>query len=347
MQYIEGIGVFQNARMKAFWLDFARFLRGKSAELLSFEDVRARLRLREENYRGLQDIPLDKIAGSVGRYRDFNAHFLPRKGKMQERWSRVYAVATGLTGLPPIEVYQVGDVYFVRDGNHRVSVARQIGATHIQAHVTELPTTVPLYPDMTIEELDVATAYAAFLDETRLPYTRPHHVSLLLSEASRYADLLGHVYLQRSLMEQQQPGETVEIEQAATVWYDDVYRPAVTLIRKYDILESLGGSRTEADLYLWLIEHLSEVRQLYGERAATRSFSDALVDFLVSRKLPVPPELLVEQDETVELSRVRITEELERLRPQLEQELETPPLRSANINGSADRSDAEDEDLEA
>lgn len=317
--YAEGIGVFQGARLRAFWHDFMSFVSGKSAELLSFDDIRARLRLREENYRGLQDVPLEQIAGSVGRYREFNDHFLPRRHNMQERWSRVYAQATGMTGLPPIELYKVGDVYFVRDGNHRVSVAREVGASHIQAHVTELPTNVPLYPGMTEKDLDAATAYAAFLDETYLSNTRPHHVLLQLSETSRYADLLGHIYLHRQIM-QQSTKEEIAIESAAADWYDNVFRPAVTLIRKYNILEHERG-RTEADLYLWLVEHLSEVKALFGDEAPTRGFADAIVDFLVERGLKVPKELLVEKDDTVEIARPELETELQRLREQMNAQL--------------------------
>jgi hypothetical protein len=317
--YAEGIGVFQGARLRAFWHDFLHFLGGKSAELLSFDEVRARLRLREENYRGLQDVPLVQIAGSVGRYREFNDHFLPRRHNMQERWSRVYAQATGMTGLPPIELYKVGDVYFVRDGNHRVSVAREMGSTHIQAHVTELPTNVPVYPGMSEKELDAAEAYAVFLNETYLSNTRAHHVSLQLSEKSRYADLLGHIYLHRQIMQQTQPDE-ITIETAAADWYDNVFRPAVTLIRKYNILEHEKG-RTEADLYLWLVEHLSEVKALFGDGAPSRGFADAIVDFLVGRGLDVPKELLVEKDDTVELARPQLEAELERLREQMNAQL--------------------------
>jgi uncharacterized ParB-like nuclease family protein len=312
LNYLEGMGAFQNARMRAFWHDVVSFLRGKPAELLSFDDIRARLRLREENYRGMQDIPIDHIAGSVGRYNEFTNNYLPRSGKTQERWSRVYAVATGMQGLPPIEVYKVGEVYFVRDGNHRVSVARQLGSESIQAHVTELPTSVQLRPGMSEEELDDEVAYAAFLDETRLPYTRPHHVSLKLSETSRYGDLLGHVYLHRSIMQQAQK-ETIAIEDAAANWYDEVFRPAVTLMRKYNVLAE-SKDRTEADMYLWLIEHLSEVKELYGDKAPTRSFSDALVDFLVSRSMDVPKELLAEKDATVKLARANLDEQLAKVR---------------------------------
>src|SRR5574338_668646 len=111
VNFMEGVSAFQSARMRAFWDEVLALVRGKPAELLSFEDIRARLRLREENYRGLQEVPLDQIAGSVGRYREFTSKFLPKKNKMQERWSRVYAQASGMMGLPPIELYKVGDVY--------------------------------------------------------------------------------------------------------------------------------------------------------------------------------------------------------------------------------------------
>jgi hypothetical protein len=106
-------------------------------ELLSFEQVRERLGLLSRRQRGLQDIPLDRIVGSVGKYREFTRSFLPSDKGLKRRWKNVYAAALDTQGLPPIDVYQVGDVYFVNDGNHRVSVARQFGAKTIEAYVTE------------------------------------------------------------------------------------------------------------------------------------------------------------------------------------------------------------------
>jgi hypothetical protein len=317
--FMEGVSAFQNARMKAFWQDAASLMQGKSTELLSFDDIKTRLRLREEYYKGLQDVPLNQIAGSVGRYRDFTNKFLPRKNNMQERWSRVYAEASGMTGLPPIELYKVGDVYFVRDGNHRVSVARQMGAKTIQAHVTELPTSVPLKPGMSPEEIDAAAAYGIFLSETRLRQTRPHHQPIELSEPSRYTDLLGHVNLHRDVLEQQR-GTPVSMEEASADWYDHVYRPAVTLIRKYDALEHLPG-RTEGDLYLWLVDHLREVNEQFGEDAPSRSFSHALTDFLAERRIPVPKDLLTEKDKTVQLSRAQIMRQLREYEDEMERKL--------------------------
>lgn len=302
--YIEGLSRFQGARARAFWQEMINHLRGKPVELLSFEDIRERLRLREESYHGLQDVPLDQIAGSVGRYREFTRNFLPRRNKMQERWSRVYAQANSMTGLPAIELYKVGDVYFVRDGNHRVSVARQLGAKSIQAHVTELPTHVDLRADMSSEELDNATAYAAFLEETGLPRTRHHHQPLNLSERTRYADLLGHIFLHKSILEHAAKRE-MTLEESAANWYDTIYRPALTLIRKYQMRELLGA-RTEADLYLWLVDHLRDLREQFGENSPSSKISDALVDFLENRNIAIPEELLEENDPSMILSRTQI-----------------------------------------
>jgi hypothetical protein len=302
--YAQGLSAYQDARRRAFFQELMSLLRGQSTELLSFDDIKTRLRLREESYRGLQNVPVDKIVGSVGRYRDFTSSFLPRKSTSSDRWSRVYAQTNSLEGLPPIELYKVGDVYFVRDGNHRVSVARELNSDTIEAHVTELPTSVKLEPGMTPEQLDKATAYAAFLEESGLDNSRPYHQSLELSEPTRYGDLLGHIYLHKSLQEHQ-TGIPVSMEEAAADWYDNVYRPAVTLIRKYNILEQEDG-RTETDLYLWLVDHLREMREEFGEKAKSRRFSDALVDFLTQHEIPVPKDLLMEADDSVILTQSQV-----------------------------------------
>ncbi len=311
-RYLEGVNAFQSARSRAFWKEMIGLLRGKPAELLSFEDIKTRLRLREESYKGLQDVPLERIVGSVGRYRDFTGEFLPKNSKMQERWSRVYAQANALEGMPPIELYKVDDVYFVRDGNHRVSVARQMGQKTIQAHVTELPTSADLEPGMSAEELDAAAAYAQFMQTTRLAQTRPHHQSIKLSEPQRYVDLLGHIYMHQRALELEDHCECT-LAEAAADWYDKVYRPAVTLIRKYNVLDHFP-KRTEGDMYLWLIDHLSEVKAELGEDAKIRTFSQALTDLLMEKRKPVPQDLLHEQDDSVILTRAEVQSALEEYR---------------------------------
>jgi len=336
--YLEGVTKFQGARGRAFWQEVFSLLRGQSTELLSFEEIRARLRLRAESYRGLQDIPLANIVGSVGRYRDFTNTFLPRANDLKERWSRVYAQANSMAGLPPIEVYKVGDVYFVRDGNHRVSVARQLGAQTIQAHVTELPTSVRLEPGMTLRDLDAAASYAAFLDETQLDRTRPRHQSMELSEPSRYPELMGHIYLHAQVLERAL-GHPVSTEDAAANWYDNVFRPALTLIRKHNILDLTHDKRrTEADVYLWMVDHLREARQQFGDDA-NRRFSQALVEYLAQKKIPIPRELLAEEDDSAIISRGQVMQALDEYRRRLSQP--APPEDRQNAS-SANGSKAED-----
>src|SRR5215216_1294710 len=125
---------FQSARKKAAVQEVLARITGKSTQLLSYEDVAEKLRLRARTERGIQHIPIDAIVGSVGRYTDFTRTFLPRRAEDRQRWAGVKAtfLEEG-AGLPPIEVYKVGEAYFVIDGNHRVSIAKQEKFTSIEA----------------------------------------------------------------------------------------------------------------------------------------------------------------------------------------------------------------------
>jgi hypothetical protein len=231
-------------------------------------------------------VPLDRIAGTVGRYHDFTRAFLPKREEMRQRWGRVYAQAISLEGLPPIELYKVCDVYFVRDGNHRVSVARRLKAKTIQAEVIELPTSICLKPDMSPGELDATTVYAEFLDKTHLQRTRPRLISLMLSEPSRFDDLLGHIDLHRCVEEDKETC-SLSLADAAVHWYDSVYQPVTECIRKHSVLEYFP-KRTEADLYLWLVDHLCECEAQCVDVVKPEPLQQFLVDFLKEREIPVP-----------------------------------------------------------
>lgn len=306
--YIEGVNKFQEMRAKAFWQDILNLVTRQHSELMSFDEVRARFHLHEEHYQGIHEVPLEQIVGSVGRYKDFTATFLPKSNKMQERWSRVYAVANGMQGLPPIELYKVGDVYFVRDGNHRVSVARELDAKTIEAHVNELPTTVPFRPGMSDQEMEASEAYAIFLEETELNRAVTDHESIELTIPSRYHELMGHIFMHQRVLEQIE-GHPVTTQTVTAHWYETVYKPAVELIRKHNVLELRKGdnaTRTEGDLYLWLMEHLLDVRRQYGESARDRKFSDALKSYLEEDEVDVPEELEDEDDNSVMLTRNQV-----------------------------------------
>jgi hypothetical protein len=126
---------------------------------------------------------------------------------------------------------------------------------------------------------------------------------------TRYPEMLGHIYLHQNFLEKSQ-NRPFNFEEAAADWYDNVFRPAVTLIRKYSILEHYPD-RTEGDLYLWMVDHLREVSEELGEDATSRSFSDALVDFLREHKIPIPSDLLVEDDPTVSLTRSEVMRQVQ------------------------------------
>jgi hypothetical protein len=230
--------------------------------LLSFKQVREKLKVRGQHYIGLQTIPLDKIVGSVGRYNEFNRAFLPTQEYIRERWKRIYEVAHSAEGFPPIDVYKIGDVYFVRDGHHRVSVVKELGATTIEATVTELDTPVPLSADVEEKDLDLKGEYAGFLQETRLSALRPDP-QLQFTMPGQYYKLYEHIAVHRHFLGLRELRE-IPYPEALVRWYDEVYHPVIEVIREARILEDFPG-RTEADLYLWIIEHQHYLGERYGE----------------------------------------------------------------------------------
>lgn len=247
---------WERARQAATIEGVLSIFTSRSSGLLSFEDVRKRLRLKHKTYRGLQDIEIAHIRGSVGRYQDFTGTFLPRREDLRQRWLRVSAV-TYSKGAPPIEVYQVGEAYFVLDGNHRVSVARQRGSPTIQAHVCEFPTPAGLSGDANLDEVLIKAEHLEFLDNTRLDELRPdHHIAF--TAPGRYRELEYQIMLYQQVLEQIDE-EPVSYEDAVTAWYDMIYTPSIQIIQEQGVLERFAG-RTEADLFIWVWRHNEELR---------------------------------------------------------------------------------------
>jgi hypothetical protein len=260
---------WNQARRKAFLsrLTNTLGLSRRTPSLLSFEEVQEKLRLNQNAYRGLQEVPLDQIVGSVGRYNDFTRTFLPLIEGDSWRWRRVADLQME-GGLPPIELYRVGDAYFVKDGNHRVSVARQFGAKTIESYVWEYETPVGgLSATADVDDLIVKAEYRAFLDRTRLDVKRPEQ-KIILTEPGRYPELELEIELYRQNLEQID-GEPRGYVDAATAWYDMVYTLAVDVIRESGVLELFPG-RTESDLYVWVTRHRRELSDRYGENVSLR-----------------------------------------------------------------------------
>ncbi|MEO1368189.1 MAG: transcriptional regulator [Acidobacteriota bacterium] len=254
---------FDRARRAAFISDVVRLVRREPRELLDFDEVQERLQLRGLVDRGVQEIPLDRIVGTLGRAREFNRLFLPRDDSTRERWKRIAALAEGALGFPPIEVYKVGDAYFVIDGHHRVSVARRFGAELIEAYVKEFETRVPLSPADSAEEILRKEGYARFLEATRLEPRDEHE--FITTIGNGYERLLEHISVHRYYLGLDR-GYPIAWKDAVTLWYQDLYRPVVDVIEQSGICRDAEG--TETDLYLYVMDHLHRLREHLGQPEA-------------------------------------------------------------------------------
>lgn len=241
---------FNDARFHAFLNDVGAFLNRRPNELLSFDAVRSSLPIYGQSYRGVQEIPVEKIVGTTtNRYADFDRAFLPSQARTKSR------LRLRDQNLPPIQLYKIGDAYFVRDGHHRVSVARQIGQTYIDAEVIEMQTRAPLtraLRRLDPQGLEALGEYAAFLEKTRLDRLRPD-VQIEFSQPGGYARLLEHIVVHQYLLGLDYKRD-VSWEEAVTDWYDYVYLPIIGIIRERNVLAEFPD-RTEADLYLWITDH--------------------------------------------------------------------------------------------
>ena len=267
---------FRSARLKANLQSVLARLSGKEpTSLLSYDEVRRRLKGVESAQRRREEVPVDAIVGSVGRYSDFNRAFLPLRDSNQQRWTGVRNAMVGQRGVPPIEVYKIGEVYFVKDGNHRVSVARQQGLKFLEAYVTEVQTPVPLGPDVQLDDLIIKEEYADFSERTDLYRLRPDS-DLNVSVPGQFDKFLEHISVHRYYMglDEDRP---VSYGEAVAHWFDTIYTPIADLVRERGLLQDFPG-RTPADLYIWLTEYQADLEQALGwsltPKAVTQGVSD-------------------------------------------------------------------------
>lgn len=259
--YRAAVHDFQAAQQRAAVQEALARITGKSAQLLSYNEVAEKLKLHVRTERGLRDIPLDSIVGSVGRYTDFTRTFLPRRVNDEQRWASVKAAMEKGGGLPPIEVYKVGEVYFVVDGNHRVSIARREGFKTIQARVIEFQTEVKLTPDIQPDDLIVKAEYADFLEATRIHESRPN-VDLSVTSCCQYDKLMEQVRVSQYIL-QEQGKQDVTLQDAAAYWYDTTYIPLAEAIRDRGLLHWFPD-RTITDLYVWISENRAALEKELG-----------------------------------------------------------------------------------
>lgn len=273
--YNTAVEDFKRARRSAAMQQMMARLTGKSADLLAYDDVCHAVKSSDEVKQGVYEIPLDAIVGSVGRYQDFTRAFWPKNDSDEERWVRVKTAVNEMVGMPPIDVYKVGDVYFVIDGNHRVSIARQLGSDSITARVTEVPLRVPLSPDDNPDELICKARYAEFLEKTNLDVLRPD-ADLLLTFCGQYFQLLDQIEAHAELLAQK--SEPVDQATAVCRWYDEVYQPVLRHIQAQGIMR-LFPERTSADMYILFSERRAELETELGwEIEPETAVSDLVTD---------------------------------------------------------------------
>jgi len=252
---------FRRVRRQAQLKEIVNWVRGKPNDLLPFETVRKHLKAQGEEKRGLQQVPLDSIIGSVGRYSDFTRDFLPRSDYSINRWMRVKAAFRSIEEIPPVNLYQIGEAFFVLDGNHRVSIARSRGAQDIPAYVTRIHTKVPLSPETDLDDLILKAEYIEFLEETHFDELCPQG-DLTVTAPGRYRVLADQI---RGFHENlsQTEGRDLPLSAAVNHWYQAVYLPVVKIIRARGILRDFP-KRTETDLFVWIITHQEKLQQKLG-----------------------------------------------------------------------------------
>ncbi|MDR2746883.1 MAG: transcriptional regulator, partial [Treponema sp.] len=252
---IQAMDDFNNAKNRAFFSRIHNFMNTDRDKLLSFHDVKEILKPKNQVYRGMQTVPIALIVGSEGRYRDFNKAFLPRRNHLRARWMRVDVARLENIDLPAIQLYEIGGVYFVRDGNHRVSVARSQGVEQIDAEVISLSSEINITPQMTSDELKAAVVgyeKKIFYEKTDFGELTGFY-DLDFTMPGRYDVIYNHILVHKYYMNEG-TAEEIPFSEALVSWYRDVYQPIAQIIKEQWLALNFPG-RSTADLYVWIVKH--------------------------------------------------------------------------------------------
>ena len=243
---------FSRARFKSFINQVFSVLRGQRNTLLSYDDVKEKLRIGGPIYRGVKTVLVEQIAGSLNRYHEFDRAFLPKEDQLVGRWTKVDRAFYEDIHLPPVVLYKVGEVYFVVDGHHRVSVAREQGQEFIEAEVRECATRVNITSDIRPEDLEILGAKVDFLERTGLDNIHPD-ANIKVTIPDGFTRMLEHIAVHRYFMGLDFKRD-ISDQEAVAHWYEKVYLPIVTIIRASGMLDEFPD-KTEGDLYLWALDH--------------------------------------------------------------------------------------------
>src|SRR3972149_5534649 len=232
---------FESARFNALLNNLKSYISGKENKLLSFEEISKGLNLHNQKYLGIRTVDVDDIVGSIDRYKDFDRFFLPVKTNLEHRWSNIYSAYKKNIDLPLVKLYKVGNIYFVLDGNHRLSVAKRMGIKYLDAEVIEFTTKIPVSREMDPIDMFILAEREKFLNLTKLKKNRPN-IKIRLTV----------------------PGK-----------YDFLSLPAINIIDKYKIIENFPN-RTKSDLFVWIIGHKYYLKDKYGKEIELK---EAAYDF--------------------------------------------------------------------
>jgi len=276
---------FAKARNKAFFNEIQHLLSPEEASLISLNDVKQLIRPINETYLGMKVIPIDKIIGSEGRYKDFDNNFFPKSSHLRHRWEHVDEAAIKSITLPPIKVYEINGLYFVRDGNHRVSVAKARGTEFIDAEVVTLQSEIKLKKPNNMN--DVVKQIINY--EKRLFYAETSFGDITdfwcldFSRAGRYDVIYNHILTHKYFLNQQQEDE-VSMEDAILSWFTKVYVPIISTIQKKKILKKFP-KRTYSDLYVWIVRYWDDLKHKFSNNEIPIDL--AVEDFTKKYKIPL------------------------------------------------------------
>ena len=267
---------FNKARSKASISRILNALTPEKQDLLSLEDIRNLIKPKSETYLGMKVVEINLIVGSEGRYNDFNRTFLPKREFIRNRWENIDKAHLKSVILPPIKLYEIGGAYFVRDGNHRVSVAKLQGVMSIDAEVIRLDTEIPLGPELTRSEIEKAIIKyekERVFENTELgKIINPYDIDF--TATGRFYEILRHIQGHKYFLNENKT-EEIPFISAGISWYKNLYKPIVSIVKEEHILGRFPG-RTEGDLYMWIIKHWDELKNRNGDNF---SLQDAAVNF--------------------------------------------------------------------
>ena len=254
---------FEKAKTRGRIQSVLSTLAWKNSDLLSFYAVTELIKPRNETYRGMRTIPVAQIIGSEGRYQDFSQAFYPKKELLRSRWRSIDGAVKQYIILPPISVYKLGQWYFVRDGNHRVSVAKAQGVEFIDAEVVELDSEIPLEAGLTMRQLRRRVTHyerKRFIEQYKPTYLPMDQI--VFSSPGSYAELVHHIQVHKYYINEGK-SEILSFEEGARSWYENVYKPIIEEVRLQKLLLAFPGT-TEADLYMWIVRHWDNLKHMSG-----------------------------------------------------------------------------------